>query len=31
MYFLTKYTGKEIPEESTLRKNYLTDCYKGTI
>lgn len=29
--FLTKYTGKEIPKESTLRKNYLTDCYEETI
>jgi len=29
--FLTKYTGKEIPEESTLRKHYLTDCYEETI
>jgi len=29
--FLTKYTGKEIPEESTLRKNYFTDCYEETI
>jgi hypothetical protein len=29
--FLTKYTGKEIPEESTFCKNYLTDCYEETI
>lgn len=29
--FLTKYTGKGVPDESTLRKNYLTDCYEGTM
>lgn len=25
--FLKKYTGNDIPDESTLRKNYLEDCY----
>jgi hypothetical protein len=25
--FLEKHTGKNIPEESTLRKNYLGGCY----
>lgn len=25
--FLEKYTGKHIPDESTLRKNYLGPCY----
>jgi len=25
--FLEKYTGKEIPDESTMRKNYLSECY----
>jgi hypothetical protein len=29
--FLKKYTGKEIPDESTIRKNYLSDCYQETI
>lgn len=29
--FLTKYTGKEMPDESTLRKSYLTDYYEDTI
>jgi len=26
--FLIKYTNKDIPNESTLRKNYVTDIYK---
>ncbi|XP_068898406.1 uncharacterized protein [Tenebrio molitor] len=29
--FLTKYCGRKIPDESTLRKNYLPKCYKDTI
>lgn len=29
--FLTEYTGKEIPDQSTLHKTYLTDCYEKTI
>lgn len=29
--FLTKYTGKEIPDEFTLCNNYLTDCYEETL
>lgn len=29
--FLTKYRSKEIPYQSTSRKNYLTDCYEETI
>jgi len=28
---ITHYTGKEIPDELTFRKNYLTDCYEETI
>lgn len=29
--FLIKYTNKDIPNESTLRKNYVTDIYKKKI
>jgi hypothetical protein len=29
--FLTKYTGKEIPEESTLRKNYYLIVMKNQL
>jgi len=29
--FLTKYTGKEVPHESTLRKGYVDEVYKNTI
>lgn len=29
--FLQKYTGKEIPSESTLRKNYLKKVYDATM
>lgn len=29
--FLIKYTDKDIPKESTLRKNDLTDCHEETI
>nr|CAD7412811.1 unnamed protein product [Timema poppensis] len=29
--FLTKYTNKQIPDESTLRKNYLHPQYLSTI
>jgi len=29
--FLEKYTGKEIPDESTMRKNYLSECYQETM
>lgn len=29
--FLEKYTGKHIPDESTLRKNYLGPCYENVI
>ncbi|KAE9534007.1 hypothetical protein AGLY_008743 [Aphis glycines] len=29
--FLEKYTGKHIPDESTLRKNYLGPCYDNVI
>lgn len=29
--FLTKYTGKEVPRESTLRKGYVDEIYKNTI
>ena len=25
--FLEKYTGQNIPDESTLRKNYIRDIY----
>jgi len=28
---LTKYTGKEVPHESTLRKCYVDEVYKNTI
>nr|CAD2176152.1 unnamed protein product [Meloidogyne enterolobii] len=30
-HFLTKYCKRNIPDESTLRKNYLEICYKRTI
>jgi len=29
--FLEKYTGKHIPDESTLRKNYIGPCYDNVI
>ena len=29
--FLQKYTGKSIPDESTIRKNYIEWCYNKTI
>ncbi|KAJ4439888.1 hypothetical protein ANN_08017 [Periplaneta americana] len=29
--FLQKYTGKSIPDESTIRKNYIGSCYNKTI
>jgi len=29
--FLEKYTGKHIPDESALRKNYLEPCYYNTL
>ena len=29
--FLQKYTGKSIPDESTVRKNYIERCYNKTI
>lgn len=29
--FLEKYTGNLIPHESTLRKNYLPNCYSATL
>ena len=29
--FLDKYCKHTIPSESTLRKNYLEDCYRSTI
>lgn len=29
--FLKKYTGKEIPHESTLRKNYITPVYEKVM
>jgi len=29
--FLEKYSGKNIPDESTLRKHYLDPCYKNVI
>jgi hypothetical protein len=29
--FLTKYTGKEIPEESTLRNNYYLIVMKNQL
>ncbi|XP_063931091.1 uncharacterized protein LOC135143156 [Zophobas morio] len=29
--FLQKYTGKHIPDESTLRKNYLEQCFQDTV
>lgn len=29
--FLEKYTGKHIPDESLLRKNYLSHCYNKTL
>ena len=29
--FLEKYTNKQIPDESTLRKNYLNICFNSTM
>jgi len=29
--FLSEYTGQNIPEESTIRENYLSVCYTNTI
>lgn len=29
--FLKKYTNKHIPDESTLRKNYMSSCYNSII
>lgn len=29
--FLEKHTNQEIPDESTLRKNYLPQCYEETL
>lgn len=29
--FLEKYTGKEIPTVTTLRKTYVNDCYDDTM
>lgn len=29
--FLGRYTGHSIPDESTLRKNYIPQCYEETI
>lgn len=29
--FLEKYTNEVIPDESTLRKNYLNDCFEETL
>ncbi|KAE9536129.1 hypothetical protein AGLY_007352 [Aphis glycines] len=29
--FLTKYTGQLIPDESTIRKNYITEIYQETL
>jgi hypothetical protein len=29
--FLSKYTGKDIPSESTLRKGYVNEIYENTI
>ncbi|KAJ4430665.1 hypothetical protein ANN_19255 [Periplaneta americana] len=29
--FLQKYTGQSIPDESTIRKNYIESCYNKTI
>jgi hypothetical protein len=29
--FLTKYCNRNIPNESTLRKNYMLPCYNETI
>jgi len=29
--FLEMYTGKEISNESTMRKNYLSECYQETM
>jgi len=29
--FLEKYTGKHIPDESVLRKNYFGPCYNNTL
>ncbi len=29
--FLSKYTGEDIPSESTLRKGYVNEIYENTI
>jgi len=29
--FLEKYTNETIPSESTIRKNYVGDCYEETM
>jgi len=29
--FLSKYTNQSIPDESSLRKNYLSICYQKTM
>jgi len=29
--FLSKHTGQNIPEESTIRKNYVSEWYNNTI
>lgn len=29
--FLSKYTGKDIPSESTLRKGYVDEIYENKI
>jgi hypothetical protein len=29
--FLEKYTNKSIPDQSTLRKTYVHDCYENTL
>lgn len=29
--FLEKHTGKSIPDESTLRKNYIPNIYKSVM
>jgi hypothetical protein len=30
-YFLEQHTGNSIPDESTLRKNYIPQCYDDDI
>jgi len=29
--FLEKYTNEVIPDETTLRKNYLNNCFEETL